>query len=56
MNGPNVLCLVCGAVANHGSLLCEDHRDPDKYAQGDLLYWKWRAQRILDKAPDSVTA
>lgn len=54
MSGPNVLCLMCGAVANHTSLLCEQHRWPSclehNPTKADLLYMAWRVQRIMGKS------
>lgn len=50
-NGPNILCLECGAISNHVSLLCPRHRldlevqkNPEM-SRGDHAYLVWKQER-----------
>ena len=53
LNGPQVLCLVCGAVCNHQTLLCVRQRQPDIICtrggdgliDADRAYLEWKRQR-----------
>ncbi len=53
-NGPNVLCILCGQVANHVSLRCYQCRN-NKWqvmpheTQADRDYLAWLRQRDAEK-------
>lgn len=53
-NGPQVLCRVCGAISNHITGLCDDHRTPDiicrrgRLSQADYAYLEWKRQKDAD--------
>jgi hypothetical protein len=51
-NGPNTLCRMCGAISNHVSGLCGEHRRDAWWsdAPGDRLYREWL--RTRDQAKD----
>ena len=49
-NGPQILCLVCGEVSNHVSLLCAKHRiicarGGDGLTKADRAYLEWKNNR-----------
>jgi hypothetical protein len=61
MNGPNILCVECGAVCNHVSLRCVAHRQPqpdlicrrggDGLTDADRAYLEWKRQKDAAAQP-----
>ena len=53
-NGPNVLCILCGQIANHASLRCEQCRPAGwqilpHETQADRDYLEWLRQRDAER-------
>jgi hypothetical protein len=52
-SGPQILCIECGEICNHISLLCEKHRRPDlictrggeRLTDADRAYLEWQKLR-----------
>jgi hypothetical protein len=59
-DGPNILCIVCGAICNHMTLRCAKHRQAD-WDEGpgptnaDMEYLKWKQNRDAERARSQPT-